>query len=527
MKPRTILAIVAISLLSIAFVFETPVIYGSSKVSANQLDRLEKEVWKKARDLSLSPYQESVGKIPTSLKDLNYDQWRDIRFRPERSVWRGKNSLFEIQFYHLGFLYNVPVKINLVTPEGVKPFPFDPNLFDYGKNTLPVHEYKDIGFAGFRIHYPLNRKDYYDELISFLGASYFRALGKGQWYGMSARGLAIDTALPKGEEFPYFKEFWIVKPPRRYDKITVYALLDSPSLTGAYKFYIQPGEKTAIDVKASIFRRKDVEKLGIAPLTSMFYYGENTVNRPDDYRPEVHDSDGLLIAYENDKWEWRPLQNSARLNIVDFPATNVKGFGLLQRDITFDHYQDLEARYELRPSVWIAPRGRWGKGHVELVEIPTTWETTDNIVAFWVPEEIPPLGKPIDVSYRMSWHRPIGSPHGLGYVVSTRTGKGRDNDTRLFVVDFKGRSIEAIPASTGLTAVVNVSEGAELVEKILMKNEATGGWRLSFQVRAKGGSAIEQLQPDKRPKIKIEAYIKKGDNLPDALTETWSYLWQL
>jgi glucans biosynthesis protein len=503
------------------------VAYGNARSIDHQIKRLEEEVWKKAQDLSLSAYEEPTLNLPDPIANLTYDQWRDIRFKPEQSLWRGSDSLLELRFYHLGFLYKTPVKINLVTSEVIEEFPFDVSLFDYGKNALSPENLNNLGFAGFRIHYPLNRDDYYDELISFLGASYFRALGKGQRYGLSARGLAVDTALPKGEEFPFFKEFWIVKPPKKSRNITVFALLDSPSLTGAYKFYIQPGEKTAVDVKASIFRRKDVEKLGIAPMTSMFYYGENSISLPDDYRPEVHDSDGLLIAYENGEWEWRPLRNLLRLDVTSFPANNVAGFGLLQRDIDFDHYQDLEARYDLRPSLWIAPRGSWGKGRVELIEIPTNWETTDNIVAFWVPEELPPLGEPVDISYRMSWHLPLGSPHGLGYVVATRTGKGSGDNTRLFVVDFIGKAVEEIPADTGLTAVVKVSDGGELVEKVLTKNEVTGGWRLAIQVKAKTVGAIEQLQPDKRPKIEIQAFLKRGDNLPDLLTEKWSYLWQL
>jgi len=526
MKRYRLFTMVVALLLNFMLIFQVSVVYGSSKDSI-RLESLEKEIWEMARELSLSTYQGFLGKVPESLSNLSYDQWRDIRFKPEKSVWLDKNLPFQIRFYHLGFLYDVPVRVNLVTSKGIKEFRYDPDLFDYGKNSLPVETYKNIGFAGFRIHYPLNRPDYHDELISFLGASYFRALGKNQRYGISARGLAIDTALPTGEEFPYFRDFWIVEPKKKSKHITIYALLDSPSLAGAYKFFVQPGEKTTVDVKASIFRRKNVEKLGMAPLTSMFYYGENTINRPDDYRPEVHDSDGLLIAYEADKWEWRPLLNPSRLNVSNFPANDVYGFGLLQRDTEFCNYQDLEARYDLRPSVWIAPRERWGKGRVELIEIPSTWETIDNIVAFWVPEELPQIGEPVNFSYRMSWHLPKGSPHGMGYVVSTRTGKGKDDNTRLFVIDFQGKTIEAIPADTGLTAVVTVSEGAELVEKTLMKNEVTEGWRLAFQVRVKGGSTIEQLQPDKRPKIKIQAFLKKGDNLPDILTETWSYQWQL
>jgi len=490
------------------------------------LEALEAQVFEKARQLALEPYQEPSEKAPDFLKGLTYDQWRDIRFKPEKALWRDEGLPFQLQFFHLGFYYEYPVKINVVTDQGIVQVPFSPELFDYGKNALPKEELEGLGFAGLRVHYPVNRPDYHDELIVFLGASYFRALGKNQRYGISARGLAVDTALPKGEEFPHFKEFWIVKPTPDAKSLTIYALLDSQSLTGAYKFFVQPGENTAVDVKAAVFRRKDVEKIGIAPLTSMFYYGENSRNRPDDYRPEVHDSDGLMIALGNGEWLWRPLNNPPRLTTSAFQAEKLAGFGLLQRDTNFDHYQDLEARYDLRPSVWISPREDWGEGHVELIEIPTIWETTDNIVAFWVPKSLPALGEPVSFSYRMSWYLPKGSPHGGGYVVATRTGKGKDEGVRRFVVDFEGGALNAIPADVGLTSVVTVTEGMEILEKILMRNEVTGGWRLVLEVRPAKGGPIEQLIPERRPRVEMRAFLKKGEDLPDVLTETWSYSYQ-
>jgi len=494
--------------------------------SESHLSALEAQVWDKAHQLALEPYKEPAENVPDFLKKLTYDQWRDIRFKPEKTLWHDEGLPFQLQFFHLGFYYDYPVTINVVTEEGISQVPFSPDLFDYGKNEMPAEELGTLGFAGFRVHYPINKPDYHDELIVFLGASYFRALGQNLRYGASARGLAVDTALPKGEEFPHFKEFWIVKPTKDAKTLTIYALLDSPSLTGAYKFFVQPGESTAIDVKATVFRRKDVEKFGIAPLTSMFYYGENSRSYPDDYRPEVHDSDGLMIAFGSGEWLWRPLNNPSRLSISAFEAEKLVGFGLLQRDTNFDHYQDLEARYDLRPSVWISPREDWAEGHVELVEIPTTWETTDNIVAFWVPKSLPALGEPVSFSYRMSWSLSEGSPHGGGYVTATRTGKGDHEGSRRFVVDFEGGALETMPSDAGLTSVVTVTEGMEILEKILMRNEVTGGWRLVLQVRPVKGGPIEQLIPERRPRAEIRAFLKKGEDVPDVLTETWSYAYQ-
>ena len=258
-----------------------------------------------------------------------------------------------------------------------------------------------MGYAGFRLHYPLNTTEYYDELISFLGASYFRALGKGQKYGLSARGLAIDTAVQTGEEFPVFKEFWLKKPLRKDSNITLYALLDSPSVAGAYTFIITPGLNTTVDVDAVLFPRKPIGKLGIAPLTSMYLFGENSKNRFDDHRPEVHDSDGLLVWNGNDEWLWRPLDNSKYLRVSSFSDNNPKGFGLMQRDRKPEHYMDFEAMYEQRPSVWVEPLDDWGKGVVQLVEIPSVQEIHDNIVAFWIPNQKIEPGKEYRFRYML------------------------------------------------------------------------------------------------------------------------------
>ena len=252
----------------------------------------------------------------------------------------------------------------------------------------------NLGFAGFRIHYPINKPDYHDEVAVFVGASYFRAVGQRMNYGLSARGLAIDTVLPSGEEFPYFRKFWIHEPQPDAKEISLYALLDGPSVAGAYHFVIHPGKETVIDVKLTLFLRKPVAKLGIAPMTSMFHHGENSYAKVmDDFRPEIHDSDGLMIATATGEWIWRPLVNPKTLLVNSFQVNNPAGFGLSQRDLDFDHYQDLESNYENRPSLWISPVGNWGEGRVELIQIPTDKEVYDNIVAFFVPSKLPEKGE--------------------------------------------------------------------------------------------------------------------------------------
>jgi periplasmic glucans biosynthesis protein len=479
----------------------------------------------KAKSLSEKPFQSPAGEVPEFLVKLSYDEWRDIRFDPEQAMWRSEKLPFEVQFFHAGLYYDRTVTIHVVDSSGVHTVPFSPDMFNYGRNTFKNRVPHDLGFAGFRLHYPINTPNYYDEVAVFLGASYFRAVAKAQNYGMSARGLAIDTALSTGEEFPYFREFWLVKPAPGANKIIVYALLDSVSVAGAYSFTIQPGVETTMDVRSFLFFRKKVEKIGIAPMTSMFFYGEASSQRPiDDFRPEIHDSDGLQVATGSGEWIWRPLRNPKSLLINSFHAQNPAGFGLIQRDMNFDHYQDLEARYESRPSLWVAPVGNWGDGRVELIQIPTETEINDNIIAQWVPTNVLGKGEQASYSYRMSWHFPNESRPPGGRATATRIARGKTDKVRKFVIDFEGPRLEPLPADAGLTAVVTVDGKAKLVEQQLYKNRVTKGWRLVFQVSFDDPTSLDKVMPaTKRPAAELRAFLKMGEN---ALTETWSYSYQ-
>ncbi|MBA2352677.1 MAG: glucan biosynthesis protein G, partial [Burkholderiales bacterium] len=295
-----------------------------------------------ARALAEKPFAGPRENLPPQLRDITYDQYRDIRFRSEKSLWQSANLPFEIRFFHAGLNFRHPVRINVVEATGVTPVRFDSGDFDYGKNTFDIGKFADAGFAGFRVHYPINNLEYKDEVAVFLGESYFRAVGKGQRYGLSARGLAVDTGEDTGEEIPAFREFWLERPAANAKHLVVYALLDSRRVTGAYRFTIHPGEETYMDVHVNIFQREKGAKLGIAPLTSMFYFAENQPAPIHEYRPEVHDSDGLLVQTDHGEWIWRPLINPKRLWVSSFGAHNPRGFGLMQRDRDFRSYQDLE-----------------------------------------------------------------------------------------------------------------------------------------------------------------------------------------
>jgi periplasmic glucans biosynthesis protein len=473
------------------------------------------DVARKAQKLSASSYKPPQKNVSKALESLSYEQYTDIRYRPEAAYWRAEKLPFELMFFHQGRAYTSPVKINEIVGGRARAIVFSPKLFTYGANRINAADLHHLGFAGFRVHYAINTPKTKDEVMVFLGASSFRGVGKDQIYGLSARGLAIDTALNSGEEFPRFEEFWIEKPSRGAKQLVIYALLDSPRATGAYRFTIKPGEQTVTEVKSQLYLRENVTKLGIAPLTSMYFFGENQRPQREDYRPEAHDSDGLSIASGTGEWIWRPLVNPKRLLVTSYTLTNPNGFGLMQRDQTQSHYEDLELRYENRPSGWVEPVGKWGKGRVELVQIPTPDELNDNIVAYWVPNQLPKPGKPFDFDYRLFWtHGDESQRPPLSWVTQTRRGNGymrKPDDSIALFVDFEGPIFKKLPAETRVDMRLSADTNAEILESHAYRNDATGGWR----------AAIRLKQLDKKKPIEMRGYL---ETVNTALSETWSYI---
>ena len=468
-----------------------------------------------AEELAQQPYAPDRPELPEGFRDLQYDQYRDIRFRPQESIWNDESVPFRLQLFPRGFLYRDRVTINIVDEQGTRPLAFSRELFDYGQNEVPADVPAETGFAGFRILYPLHSRDRWDEVAVFLGASYFRAIGQGQTYGVSGRGLAIDTGLDRPEEFPVFREFWIRKPGPDDTAITVFALLDSERATGAWRFLIRPGETTTMDVKARLQLREPVRKLGIAPLTSMFYHGEVTDRHMDDFRPEVHDSDGLLIESGAGERIWRPAVNPVNLQITPFQVKSPRGFGLMQRDRSFAHYQDTEAIYHTRPSVWVEALNDWGEGVVELVEIPSQSERNDNLVAFWTPARRLEAGEAAEFEYRL--HFAMNPEAGLkgGRTVSTRVGAGGtdvpDYSRRKFVIDFVGPALERLdPEAENVEPVCNAS-GGDITHAVAHHNRFTGGWRLFFEL-VPAGDEVHDLR----------CFLRRDG---DILTETWVFKW--
>jgi len=465
-----------------------------------------------ARKQAQAAYRVPDRKQPAELEALNYDQYRDIRFRADHALWRSENLPFEVMFFHVGKA-NERVRMNEVATK-VRHLPYDRADFDYGRNTLSPEKWGDLDFGGLRVHYPLNSPAYKDELIVFLGASYFRALGAGARYGLSARGLVVDTVGAGAEEFPHFTEFWLVKPAPDARTLRIVALLDSPRVSGAYQFDVAPGEETVVDVRARLYLRAPVGTLGLAPFTTMYYFGENQPHRVD-FRPEVHDSDGLMVATGDGEWLWRPLINPAQTLTTSFSMRELRGFGVMQRDRTFESYEDPEARYELRPSGWVEPMGSWGPGRVELVQLNTPDETNDNIVAYWVPDRQPPPGEALDFAYRLHWQgtKVIRQPPGA-WVTQTRVGRGYRplaDDEQQYLVDFVGPSLAALPPGADVKPVVSAPSNGEIVETNAYLIEPTGAWRMMVRVR----------QLDVTKPTELRGFLQRG---ADVLTETWSNL---
>lgn len=418
----------------------------------------------------------SADDLPQWLAKLDFDGYRRLRFRPEMSLWSGDALPFHAQFMHRGYLFRHEIKISVLDGSEERELAFSPAQYDYSAfDSPPVPD--ALGYSGFAICGVADGGGHCAEIASFQGASYFRFLVPGQTYGTSLRGLAIDTAAAKGEEFPEFVEFWIEKPASTASTLTIYAMLDSMSATGAYRFLLAPHSPATLDVSASLHVRKPVEKLGLAPLTSMFLFDERG-SKGADWRPEVHDSDGLLIASSDGTWTWRRLSNPPRTHrVTRFALENPLGFGLLQRDRTFASYEDLEAHFENRPSYWVTPRGSWGKGNVELVEIPTPAEWNDNVVAYWVPEAAPTKGQELLVEYTISAFADQGDRPPLARLASARTRPGKD--AHLFVLDFTGAALE--DPDEPLAADVAPSRGS-VRNLVLQRNEPAASWRLSFEL---------------------------------------------
>ncbi len=494
-------------------------------------------VAKRAEERARKPFHSPRADLPEFLKKLTYDDYRQIAFRDDQALWRAEHLPFRVEFFHLGYLYQEPVHLNEFSSTHVQPIRFTPDFFNYRALKLPSDIPANTGYAGFRLNVnwsnfitpatpiPTNGPEKWDELGAFQGASYFRLLGEGQVYGMSARGLALDCGEDgRPEEFPIFTDWWLGKPQNGDPALLLYAILDSVSCVGAYEFLITPGATTHAQVEAIIYfrdqrdileadpNRRALATIGVAPLTSMFWYGKNTERKFNDYRPEVHDSDGLLMHTESGEWIWHALDNPTVLQHEIFEGRNIRGFGLVQRERKFDAYQDMFHGYETAPSVWIDPSSNWGEGQIHLVELSTQYEGLDNIVAFWNPATKPQPMQPYRFGYGMSWTRGFDMPLSSNIVASTRAGLDpRDQRQHQLIVDFD------LPLNNGddtpPKAETTCSTNGTITLKQIFRNTADNTWRVFLDLLPAAG--------DHKP-IDLTCALRRNDGMT---SETWSYRW--
>lgn len=471
-------------------------------------------VVEQAKALAAKPYEPPTP-IPKFMQALSFNEYQNIRFNPDKSLWRENKSKFQVMLVSPGLHYAHSVTVNVIDGQDVHPLAYRKDYFIFTDPDLEKRVPPDLGFAGFKLTYPLTKPEVQNQFLVFAGASYFRGVGTENAWGTSARGIAVNTGLPSGEEFPSFIAYWLVRPSPNDRTMVFYGLLDGKSLSGAYKFIVTPGDTTALKVKAVLFLRHPIDLLGIAPLTSMFFYGDNTGRPTGEWRRQVHDSDGLLIHNgASDEWLWRPLINPRTLQMDYFQTNNIRGFGLMQRDTQHSDYEDLGARYERRPSIWVEPSSDWGKGNVVLVQIPSPNETNDNIVAFWAPiEKVSKTA--IHLNYTVSFGDPNIANEPEGKAINTFVGNGNligggnVAGTYRVILDFNGGPLDQLLPSAAVTGSVTGQEGTKVIEQFVEYNEPLHSWRLSILAK-----------PAKDKPLVLRAYLSKENK---ALTETWTY----
>ncbi len=474
-------------------------------------------ILREAQSLAAEPYV-APRKIPRFLQHLSYNDYQAIRFRPALSLWRRRHSRFQVQLVPSGLYYTTPVHLVVLSHCRMAPVRFHVSDFTYPTAALQRRIPPDLGFAGFKLTYPLVGHHRHNQFLVFAGASYFRGVGRLNNFGLSARGIAINTAFPPHEEFPAFQKFWLVRPRQNAQSLVVYALLNGPSLTGAYRFLIHPGTVTRIRMRVRLFFRATPRVVGVAPLTSMFFYGRGTPRPTGEWRPAVHDSDGLEMVNGDGEWLWRPLIDPGHFLVTRFVLDNPRGFGLVQRDERFSNYEDLGARYDTRPSAWVAPHGQWGRGSVELVEIPTDSETVDNIVAYWVPPKPIQPGREYRYDYSLLFGRArIAQPPG-GAALGTFVGSGHNpglpctgnSQSLRYVINF---SVPKAFRNTPAQGIVTANAPARITQITLTPARDVGETRQSFDQLS-----FLVTPPPGRP-LELRAFLASHGH---AFTETWS-----
>lgn len=462
----------------------------------------------RARDMASRPFSPRA-EVPQAWRALSYEQYKSIWFDPRNALWAEQDVPVKLDVFHPGLYFPRPVQIHAVSDGMAHRLSFDLALFDKTDQVPDLPNSPDVGYSGLRLRAALEKPGVFQEFLVMQGASYFRAIGRGETYGLSARGIAVDTAEPSGEEFPEFTDFWVERPAPDQAHTVIHALLDGPSLTGAYRFVVTPGEDCVMEVAATLYPRRALTHVGIAPLTSMFLFDETNRERFSDFRPAVHDSDGLAMMNGGGEVIWRPLANPAQLQVSGFLDNGPRGFGLMQRARRLSDFADLEAHYHQRPGLWVEPMGDWGMGRVQLTEIPADKEIYDNIVAYWRPMVALEPGKAHRFDYRLTWGADPAPKASLARVINTRIGKSAFSAGTIVAIDFAAHP--ALPDDVAaITPLVRASTG-EVTEGVVQRNPETGGVRLAFR-----------FEPGEADLVEFRAQLRGAT---DPLSEVWLYRW--
>ena len=477
-----------------------------------------------AQALARAPYRPVPVPQRARIDQIDWAAHSQIHFKPEAALFAAGPGEFPVGLFHPGKFFPAPVQIYQVEDDRARLVRYDPALFDSPPDSPARGLGPDTGFAGFRLQESRRPEAghpdwHFNDWAAFLGASYFRAIGDQYQYGLSARGIAIDVAVPgRQEEFPAFTRFYLAPEPAG-DTFTVYALLDSPSLTGAYRFRLTRTDRVVMDVDAAVTLRQDVAQLGIAPITSMYLFSKMAKKTRFDWRPEVHDSDGLALWTGSGEHVWRPLDNPAHHRLSLFADRHPRGFGLMQRERHFDAYLD-DVHYERRPSLWVEPLQDWGEGDVLLWEIASPEETIDNVVALWVPRTPARAGETLPLRYRLTWQAQEPFPTPYGRCTATLRGRGgqpehppRPAGVEKFVVSFAGPALAQLPAGAVPDAVLSATRGTfSGVFTEAVPDGRPGHWRAQFDYTPAGAEAAE-----------LRLFLRFRD---ETLTETWLFRYE-
>ncbi len=460
-----------------------------------------------ARNLAKQPFKAAAADLPESLRGLNYEQYTGIRAKASTDIWATENIGFALVPLHRGFIFSTPVAINLVTQGLARRLIYNQNQYDFGKLAVPT-TLGDIGFSGFKIL--AQGADTFYDVVHFQGASFFRSLARGQGFGTMARALSIKTADPRGEEFPAFRSVWVERPTLAVAALVIHALIDSESLTGAYRFTVRPGDATIIDTECTLFARNLVDHFGLATMSATHLLGSIDRHRSDDLRPNVSEIGGLQMLTGSGEWLWRPIANRETLQISTFVDDKPRGFGFLQRDRDFERYQDDDQHWELRPSLWIEPIGDWSSGGLQLVEIPTETEANDNIITYWRPKQVLAPGSETSFAYRQFWCWSPPERPSLAVTTASYSGRGLAARRRRFIAEFTGDILAEQSLNQDIKPSLSLSPGTITLIRTFRSKDLKI-FRVLFEFDPGSETSCEM-------RLVLEAHGKP-------VSETWLYRW--